>query len=897
MKKIYYLAMAIATMVSCQNENDVLVVQEEVSNKTFTASFENNSSRTALQGEENNVVWLENDLLSIFSGKSINKPFVLTKGENTTYGEFEPTSISAGTENNTSTGLSLSANVGYYPYDANVTVAQAGSAYEINATFPTEQTFSTSGTFGNGASPMVAVTSSTFDTELKFKNVGAIFRLQLQGTATITHVVFSADANLAGNCAITASNTSVPTVQVIKGSNTIVLDCGEGVQLSENEATNFVVAMLPVEISTGGITITIYDNAGKKMVYTHKETEPITIERSKAYTTAEVTYEGNKDANTQLGVQAALDAATTGTTIQLEPGVNYGTLVFRQNADSKYVDINDIGGDAKDNEKFSSYENITIIGAPGAVVDQIDFQVGWGKDERYPSHASYIAINNLTIKNVTFSGTKTAINLDSSKGSNLGIDGLTIDGCTMNDADGADRFVFQQISGYKQLADKSTSESVMTTGVKNLTIKNCSVTGAYQVIETREMENLSITNNTIKNTTKHAMLLAVNTGKTYSGNVTITGNTADGINERFVRMAGAGTANVVINNNVITNYKGADADCIKVTDRTTTGTIDTKNNTFEVSTAATLQATLDAATEGTIINLVPNVNYGVVYMGRPTKSNNTEMFCETHNYTTTNADDFIAHLAEGGYHTTPRYTTTLKNLTINGATGATIEGLVATSGHAYGDVYDYVLEKDYASGSAYYLTLNISSVKFSKVNFTGKIDINTSDETSVYDGITFDQCTFTTGGTASTNGAAIRYYNEANNGNVKNIKVQNCTFTNCYQGIYVHHVNGITVTSNSFTTTGHNAIAIQSHTGSPVNLKDVVITNNTFNNIADRVIRFNEIGANSNITIQGNTATNSGDDANEVMKATTIASGVTTSISGNNWGDGAVVANDELKDK
>jgi len=461
------------------------------------------------------------------------------------------------------------------------------------------------------------------------------------------------------------------------------------------------------------------------------------------------------------------------------------------------------------------------------------------------------------------------------------VDGLTVQNCKLEGDNDKMNFVYFY----------GKAQTTFATAAKNITITGNTVNGIARLCELRGAENVTITNNTIKNTYQHAFLLSKD-GANYSGNVTITGNKAEGINERFVRMAGAGDANVVINNNVITNYKGVDANWIKVTDAT--GTVSTENNTFVASTAATLQAALDGSPKGSIINLVPNVNYGVVYMGRPTKYNNTEMYCETHSYTTNDAANFKTHLADGGFHTTPRYTTTLKNLTINGATGATIEGLVATSGHAYGDVYDYVIDKDYESGSAYYLTLNIENVVFSKVNFTGKIDINASDATSVYNGITFDQCTFTTGGTASTNGAAIRYYNESNNGNVKNIKVQNCTFTNCYQGIYVHHVNGITVTSSSFTTTGHNAIAIQSHNG-PVNLLNVVITNNTFKNIADRIIRFNEIGENSNITIQGNTATNSGDTDGEVMKATTIASGITTSISGNNW-NGGVVVNNELKD-
>ncbi len=311
-----------------------------------------------------------------------------------------------------------------------------------------------------------------------------------------------------------------------------------------------------------------------------------------------------------------------------------------------------------------------------------------------------------------------------------------------------------------------------------------------------------------------------------------------------------------------------------------------------VNNTAELQAAIDSAKGGNVIKLAPG-NYGTIYV-RPTASNGTTMYCETHDYTTTNADEFAAHLDDGAWHGTPKYTTTVKNLTIVGTDGATVAGFGATSGHAYGDVYDYVRGIDYDTGSAYYSTLYINDLVFKNVSFTGKIDINTSDADSFYNGVTFDGCSFTTGGTASANGAAIRYYNEANKGKVRNITVKNCKFNDCYQGVYLHHVNGVSVIGNTFDTLGHNAIALQGHEGA-VNLKNVVITGNTFKNISDRVIRFNDVGADSNITIQNNVATNSGDEDGEVIRANSIAAGVITSVKNNSWGVGIVV-NDELKD-
>lgn len=295
MKRIYYFGMTVilAIMAGCQKDEESLNIQNSL-NQTFYATFENGAdTRTALDGS-NNVVWSEGDQISVFGGTTANNSFILKEGANSTYGTFKINTSTAGTESSTPAS-ELSANVAYYPYESDVTVSEDNGTYTFNATFPTTQTYSKSGTFGIGASPMVAVTSCTLDANLKFKNVGAIFRLQLKGNATITKIEFSAEENLAGKVNITASNSTLPTVNVTDGSNTILLDCGEGVELSATEATNFVVAMLPVEEITGGITITIYDNAGKKMVYSHKSDETFTILRSKAYTTKEVEYSGTEN--------------------------------------------------------------------------------------------------------------------------------------------------------------------------------------------------------------------------------------------------------------------------------------------------------------------------------------------------------------------------------------------------------------------------------------------------------------------------------------------------------------------------------------------------------------------------------------------------------------------------
>ncbi len=409
MRKIYYLAMAVilTVMVGCQKDDELLNLQGKT-DQAFYATFENSvGTRTALDAN-NNVLWSAGDQISVFGGTTVNNSFILASGENTNYGTFAVNTAVAGTESSGST-TSLSANVAYYPYDGNVTVTESNGSYTFNATFPATQTYSASGTFGIGASPMVAVTASTLDANLKFKNVGAIFRLQLKGDAKISKVEFSANENLAGKCDITAShasgNTAAPTVNVINGSKTITLNCTSPIQLSTTEATNFVVAMLPVDNVTGGITVTIYDDNGMKMVHTHDVDK---IERSNAYTTVEVIYNGTVQvvssindidfSTTEPDMAVQVTGEVTGSqTISIPASLSTNTtsFMFDNVADDAVITIN--------NETGGAYSGKVIIEVPvGETIPTVNANIPDG--EVYIKQGSVTTLVVSSKKNTTIIG-------------------------------------------------------------------------------------------------------------------------------------------------------------------------------------------------------------------------------------------------------------------------------------------------------------------------------------------------------------------------------------------------------------------------------------------------------------------------------------------------------------
>ena len=325
-------------------------------------------------------------------------------------------------------------------------------------------------------------------------------------------------------------------------------------------------------------------------------------------------------------------------------------------------------------------------------------------------------------------------------------------------------------------------------------------------------------------------------------------------------------------------------------------------------TAAQAQYVLDGAygpIDGKTINFTESINDTLI-LGRASKYDGSKTVYRhgSHVGEALSYADFIAYKNQSVWTESCYYERTVENVTFTANEGVTVKNFEADGGaHIYAGtapVYDYVRDTGswVTKGSCYYKRAILKNITFKGLTFKAKTDINTSESTTVYDGFTFKDCTFDLGTTADGN-QAIRYYNENNNGNVKNLVVEGCTFKNCSQGVYTMQVKGITVKDSTFTQTGHNAIAIQSQGGDkgPCNHGKVVITGNTFKNIGDRIIRFNNVGMGTTVTITGNTADgNSGklDEATgkrEIVKATTLPVNAADSItaSGNNWGENTVV--------
>ncbi len=387
---------------------------------------------------------------------------------------------------------------------------------------------------------------------------------------------------------------------------------------------------------------------------------------------------------------------------------------------------------------------------------------------------------------------------------------------------------------------------------------------------------------------------------------TATTTTGDEVIEKTDLITISGTMKTSAGN----EYQGLTIDGVSITVVATQYTYeyDSNGKTYDETADATIQVNKDniqdyldgkyGSIDGMTLVLAAG-DYGQLELGRATKyaSSNTEYRIGSFNTEPMTFDDFYATKNGSAWSGTPCYIRSMNNVTFKAAEGAEVKvaGVYAFSGHIYQAGYDYVLDRNVVNGSnTYYVANRLTNITFDRITFTAKSSIETNREQAIINGFTFEDCTFNIGHTEENSDyIALRYYNENNNGNVRNLVVNNCTFKNCSQGVYTGKVVNVSVTNSTFNTTAHNAIAVQN--SNEFNHGAVVIINNQFDTIGADAIRFGFVGAGTQITIKKNIA-RSITTGRKAIRAESIVDGITYDISENDWG-GAEVSHTEFGDK
>lgn len=240
-----------ALLCGCQKDHVSELAQER---GTIQATIEEISATRTVMDEDNNIRWSEGDQIVGFMRSTLGVKYqVTTASVGKTSASFEEVSsggLNAGTE--------LEHIIAYYPYSSSVSAVKSGSNYTLDVILPTEQTY-VAESFGNGAMPMVAVSETN---NITFRNVCGGMKLQLKGTQKVASIKVEGKNGelLSGAATVTAyTDETKPAITMVSGaSNSVTLNCGDGVQLNESKATEFIISLPPVLFSKG-FTVTVTD--------------------------------------------------------------------------------------------------------------------------------------------------------------------------------------------------------------------------------------------------------------------------------------------------------------------------------------------------------------------------------------------------------------------------------------------------------------------------------------------------------------------------------------------------------------------------------------------------------------------------------------------------------------
>ena len=275
MKHIILIPVCILSAVvlaGCSKEEN-LSEQVKTSTTTFQAVIESGATKTVLGNgdsdtESHPVLWTSGDAIGITSASASGFGRYEYRGtEDTEFAEFE--------------GDPIEGDLFYavYPYSGDAVMSGSVLTLEL----PSVQEY-TEASFAPSSSPMVAKSGST---DLEFKNLCGLLKLNLTGTATVRSVVFrSSGRGVSGQATVDMDYESVPELVMSGDAGTsVTLDCGEGVALSGTVPVPFYIVLPAGTYDEFSIEVITAD--GKVMT---KSNSGLVINRSMVRPTSDVEF-------------------------------------------------------------------------------------------------------------------------------------------------------------------------------------------------------------------------------------------------------------------------------------------------------------------------------------------------------------------------------------------------------------------------------------------------------------------------------------------------------------------------------------------------------------------------------------------------------------------------------
>ena len=311
--------------------------------------------------------------------------------------------------------------------------------------------------------------------------------------------------------------------------------------------------------------------------------------------------------------------------------------------------------------------------------------------------------------------------------------------------------------------------------------------------------------------------------------------------------------------------------------------------TVTVNSQAELQAALDNFTAGTTIQLAENVDYGVVYLR--SKSGNSASTAINCVFNSPSIEEYI---------------TVFKDMTIKGATGATVDAITIEGG-----VYEWdtnTSHSQYPEKKNLTSLIELNNILIDGVTFTGngasgsnqKNILNFEGTCIKVDGFTVQNCTVN----CADNDVRFLYKTEAIaskeytllsdtsetptkytfTSSLANITVKNCTFNDGYQFIELRQTNNLTIEGNTINNTAQHNILLAADPNSGQYSGIIKIVGNTSNGAKERFIRASAMG-DSTVIVEDNKIINyigvQGED--DFVKFVDVTNGSPYSIENNTY--------------
>lgn len=330
-KSLIIIALAgLMTLAACKKD------KESQGEAKFTATIEHQGGRTSLDPNNGQINWTAGDQIVIANDNNETAVFTLQSGEGTTEGGF-------GTSGEFNT---VGPFIAAYPSTAEI----VGDVVTFN--LPATQAIGETGTFANGANPMVTCSD---DKNLQFKNLCGGLGIRLKGVGAHVTAVRITSKNTAeklwgayevSNCA--ATDPTLTEAANNQGTNVITLTCD--VTLTTAAKTFFV--MLPPGTLANGFTMEVLD--GDEVLATKETTSDVgLVERNNVKCFNEILIDVEFDGNVEIPAgMSGPDIIVTNLSEDAVPDENgdffigYSKMLTAKNAENgKIIYISNLSAD------------------------------------------------------------------------------------------------------------------------------------------------------------------------------------------------------------------------------------------------------------------------------------------------------------------------------------------------------------------------------------------------------------------------------------------------------------------------------------------------------------------------------------------------------------------------